>query len=156
MKILNFNVRKEKFNDYSLCIFMILFLCLDIQFPLFINNLIDTNVGYGMLILLGLSMFFYYKNPLVGLFALLVIFRILTNASSKTGRINIKKYVPSEKKKYTQMLKFNPEPYKFTQLEEEMVSNIENNYNTKEQNNENILPIFSSKLNSKYIGLELN
>ena len=54
------------------------------------------------------------------------------------------------------MLKFNPEPYKFTQLEEEMVSNIENNYNTKEQNNENILPIFSSKLNSKYIGLELN
>lgn len=151
MKLLTFNVKKEKFNEYSLCIFMILFLCLNIQLPLFINKLIDTDIGYLILIFFGICLFLKNNNPLVGLFGLLVIFRILNNASMKTGKKYIKKYVPSEKKKYKEMMKFNPDPYKFSELEEEMASNVENNYNLKEINNENVLPLFSSNLNSKLL-----
>ena len=144
MRFLTFKARKEQINEYFICIFLILLICIDFELPDNITNKIDSLFGYFIFSLFGFSMFFTYDNPLVGLLSLLFIFKLLSKCSKQTGNVYIKKHIPSEKKKYKEMMLFNPEPYEFNNLEEEMISNIKSEYNEREINNENVYLIFLS------------
>ena len=127
MDIFN-QLTKYKNSEMFLSILFIIFLVANIQTPTIINNLIQTNIGKIIIIILALSLF-AYTNPLLAILGLLVTYKIIHNNNGfNQETINsLYQYNPTEEKVWSP---FNSQNQFSYTLEQEIVNNMTtNNFN---------------------------
>lgn len=103
-----------------LSVLFIIYLIMGYKTPENIANVIDT--FYGKTIIFGMVLLmFFYGNPILAVLGLFVAFDLIRRSSMVTGIDALKKYQPSEEKKFSQFTALNQFPYT---LEQEVVSKM--------------------------------
>lgn len=129
MKILKSVIKTEQQHQLLLTVVFIIYILFDIQLPHVLANMVDSLTGNIVVALLALSLF-VYTTPMLGILGFIVAYIIVTRSSSKKGSVSNKKYIPSEKSKMSNFIKYN-EATEFSKyndypntLEEEMVAQM--------------------------------
>lgn len=112
--------KKQHMGELVLVILFIVYLILGLKTPEPIANIIDTLVGKIVIILIVIYLFMH-ANPILAVLALFVAFDLIRRSSAATGIDALKKYAPSEEKKFSQFTAFNQFPYT---LEQEVVAKM--------------------------------
>jgi hypothetical protein len=112
--------KKQHMGELVLVILFIVYLILGLKTPEPIANIIDTLVGKIVIILIVIYLFMH-ANPILAVLALFVAFDLMRRSSAATGFDALKKYAPSEEKKFSQFTAFNQFPYT---LEQEVVAKM--------------------------------
>ena len=105
-----------------LCALFIFYIATDIRMPLQLAEVIDNIYGKAIIIVLYgiLSM---YSSTILNVLGLIVAYKLITNASERTGTTAIDKYYPSETKKWSPYTPQHQFPYT---LEQEVVKKMTN------------------------------
>jgi hypothetical protein len=112
--------KKENMGQVILSVLFIIYLIMGYKTPENIANVIDT--FYGKTIIFGIVLLmFFYGNPILAVLGLFVAFDLIRRSSMVTGIDALKKYEPSEEKKFSQFTALNQFPYT---LEQEVVSKM--------------------------------
>lgn len=106
MKLLKKLIKTEKQHEMLLTALFILYILFDIQLPTVLANLVDSLTGNIVVALLALSVF-VYTNPIIGILAFIVAYLMVRRSSSASGSYAMKHYLPSEKTKQQDFLKYN-------------------------------------------------
>ena len=112
--------KKENMGQVILSVLFIIYLIMGYKTPENIANMIDTFYGKTIIFFMVLLMFFY-GNPILAVLGLFVAFDLIRRSSLVTGIDALKKYEPSEERKFTQFTALNQFPYT---LEQEVVSKM--------------------------------
>ena len=129
MKILKSVIKTEQQHQLLLTVVFIIYILFDIQLPHVLANMVDSLTGNIVVALLALSLF-VYTTPMLGILGFIVAYIMVTRSSSKKGSALNKKYIPSEKSKMNNFIKYN-EATEFSKyneyprtLEEDMVAQM--------------------------------
>ena len=98
----------------------VLYLIMGYQTPEPVANFVDTFYGKTIVFFFVLLLF-CYGHPILAVLGLLVAFDLIRRSSLTTGIDALKKWEPSEEKKYSQFTAFNQFPYT---LEQEVVAKM--------------------------------
>jgi len=107
--------KKEKL-EHIVILCMIIFIVFDMQVPYNLACAVDSTVG--RILLLGSAIGLLYVHTLVGVFALIFVYILITRSYKQSDDYNLKKYVPSQAKKDRYLSAINQFPMT---LEEEIV-----------------------------------
>jgi len=113
-------IKKENLGQTILSILFILYLIMGYKTPESIANVVDTMYG-KIIIFLAVILMFCYANPILAVLGLFVAFTLIRSSSAATGINALKKYEPSEERKFSQFSAWNQFPYT---LEQEVVSKM--------------------------------
>jgi hypothetical protein len=97
------------------------FIVLEIYPTSDIASLIDTPIGYVIVILFALYMMFYF-NPIIGVITLYVAYELIRRSSAVNNRLAMKAYTPTQEKKDVELNAMNPTQE--TTLEEELINTM--------------------------------
>jgi hypothetical protein len=81
---------------------------------------VDTLYGKVLVVLVALVLFLK-TNPILGILGFFVAYQLLGSSMVVTGTYGLEQYMPTEKKKYTEMTEYNQFPYT---LEQEIVKKM--------------------------------
>ena len=112
--------KKENMGQVILCILFIIYLIMGYKMPDSIANVIDTNYGKVIVVVMALILF-AYANPVLGVLGFFVAFDLISKSSVATGTYALERYVPTEAKKESQLNAMNQFPYT---LEQEVVKKM--------------------------------
>lgn len=112
--------KKENMGQVILSVLFIIYLIMGYKTPENIANVVDTFYGKTIILFIVLLMFFY-GNPILAVLGLFVAFDLIRRSSMVTGIDALKKYEPSEERKFSQFTALNQFPYT---LEQEVVSKM--------------------------------
>jgi len=112
--------KKGHTGELILAILFIIYLIMGYKTPEPIADMIDSLGGKIVLFIIVVYMFMN-SNPVVAVLALFVAFDMIRRSSVTTGVDALRKYAPSEQKKYSQFSAFNQFPYT---LEQEVVKKM--------------------------------
>lgn len=129
MKIANSVIKTEQQHQLFLTVVFIVYILFDIQLPSVLANMVNSLTGNIIVSLLALSLF-VYTNQVLGILGFIVAYLMVTRSSNKKGPHLVNKYIPSEKSKQKNLLKYN-EATEFSKyndypetLEQEMVEKM--------------------------------
>ena len=105
--------------EYTLVALLVLFIIFDVRIPKFAGHMIDTLLG--RVVVLGLAVGLLLVHPVLGAVAIIAGYLLVHRAEKETGNYQLRKFVPSEYTKQTQLSAFNQFP---VTLEEEMVKKM--------------------------------
>jgi hypothetical protein len=111
---------KKKMPQLGLSILFIIYLVMGYQMPEGVANAVDSTIGKIMVVLVAL-MLFAYSNPVLGVLALLVAYRLISSSAVRSGMAGLEAYYPTEAKKWSPFTPTNQFPYT---LEQEVVKNM--------------------------------
>mgnify|MGYP006143607129 CR=1 FL=1 len=129
MKILKSVIKTEQQHQLFLTIVFIIYILFDVQLPHVLANMIDSLTGNIVVSLLALSLFMY-TTPMLGILGFVVAYIMIARSSSKKGAPLNNNYIPSEKSKMKNLIKYNDasEFSKYNEypdtLEQEMVAKM--------------------------------
>ena len=83
-------------------------------------NVIDTIYGKVIIVLISIILFIY-ANPVLGVLGFFVAFDLIRKSTISTGSYALDKYMPTEKKKASNLSAYNQFPYT---LEQEVVKKM--------------------------------
>lgn len=106
MKFTKKVIKAEQQHQLLLTVLFIVYILFDIQLPTVLANMVDSLSGNIILALLALSIF-VYTNPILGILGFIVAYLMVHRSSKKTGSYAEKHYLPSEKSKQADFLKYN-------------------------------------------------
>ena len=118
-QVLN-KIKGETHEHTILILLLIIYILFDVTLPMFMVQIIDTDVGKAFLYLMSIYMFINV-NKVVGVLAFITAYTMIDRAGKQTGTFAIRNYLPSEEKKVLDFSKFNEYPYT---LEEEEVARM--------------------------------
>jgi hypothetical protein len=110
----------KNLGQLILSILFIIYLFSGTKLPSTVADLIDTLPGKVVVIIVAV-MLFYISNPILGVLGLIVAYQLIINSSVETGSSALDAYLPTEKKKATNMTALNQFPYT---LEQEVVKKM--------------------------------
>jgi len=113
-------IKKENLGQTILSILFILYLIMGYKTPESIANVVDTVYG-KIIVLLVVILMFCYANPILAVLGLFVAFTLIRSSSMATGIDALKRYEPTEERKFSQFSAWNQFPYT---LEQEVVSKM--------------------------------
>lgn len=108
---------RKNLGQLTLIILFFIYLIMGFKTPYGLAVLIDTIVGKVIIILIVIILF-AICNPILGILGFFVAYKLLLSSTIETGTYGKQNYVPSEEKKYAEMINHNQYPYT---LEQEMV-----------------------------------
>lgn len=108
-------LQKERM-EYTLVALLVLFIIFDVNVPYFVGTMVDSLLGRVVLVIVAVGLLF--RHPVLGAVALVAAYMLVHRAEKRTGNYQVRKFVPSEYTKNTQLNAFNQFP---VTLEEEMV-----------------------------------
>lgn len=111
---------KKNMPQLVLSVLFVVYLVMGYQMPDGVASAIDSTIGKVIVVLVAL-MLFAYSNPVLGVLALLVAYRLISSSSIKTGMAGLEAYYPTEAKKWSPFTPENQFPYT---LEQEVVKNM--------------------------------
>jgi hypothetical protein len=112
--------KKENVGQVVLILLFIIYLIMGYQTPEPLASAIDTIYGKVIIILIAISLFLY-ANPVLGVLGFFVAFDLIRRSTMTTGTYALEKYMPTEKKKATNLSYYNQFPYT---LEQEVVKKM--------------------------------
>lgn len=87
------------------------------EIPYSLAILIDSI--WGKVIVVGLAIILFAQtNPILGILGFFVAYKLIMSSSIESGNYGIQNYIPTEEKKYAEMINNNVYPYT---LEQEIV-----------------------------------
>jgi hypothetical protein len=111
---------KENMGQLVLIIFFIIYLIMGYRTPEPLAELIDTLLG--KIVVIGLAIYLLtITHPVLGVLGVFVAFDLIRRSSMTTGNHALDKYLPTERKKVTEMTAMNQFPYT---LEQEVVKKM--------------------------------
>lgn len=117
MKLLNSFKSLSPLEIVTIVVF-ILFIIFPFKLPSTLANMVDCPVGFVLLFIITIYMFFNV-NPVLGIVFIFVAYELLRRCSETTGKVAMLKYSPSQHNKDIELEKMNP-PREVT-LEEEVI-----------------------------------
>jgi len=120
MKFLKDLMKAEKKHSLVLELLFVIYIMFDIDTPLEVAKLVDTQLGNVIVMLLGLTMF-AAAGPIAGILGLLAAYTLIKRSNLKTGGILMQSENKAEEIKMTMLKKFNDFP---KTLEEEVVAEM--------------------------------
>lgn len=153
-KLKNMKTLKDLFNpknnlELMLFVIFIIYIVFNVNTPNFLVPLINNNLAYITIILVA----FYILmncNPILGVLAFIVAYTIIKRSSFSSPNYVMNNYIPSEKNKEDDLIRYNSNPN--PSLEEEIVSNmpvLNTNHNVDDDNS--VQPILDSSIDSNDI-----
>jgi hypothetical protein len=120
MKFFKDLMKAEKKHSLVLELLFVIYIIFDIDTPLELAKLVDTQLGNVVVALLGLTMF-AAAGPIAGILGLLVAYTLIKRSSLKTGGVLLQSENKAEEIKMDMLKKFNDFP---KSLEEEVVADM--------------------------------
>lgn len=120
MKSFNKLIKGLKQQDIVILVVFVIYVILEIKTPKPIAELSDNIYGNVAVIIVALT-FFIQNKPVVGIFGLVVAYIFVKRSSVGNGTYDMRRNLPSEKKKIQDFAKHNNFP---VTLEEEVVSKM--------------------------------
>ena len=120
MKLISDLLKEGKEHELLLIVIFIVYLLTGYKVPDFLAGVIDTTAGKVTVALLFASLFMCC-HPVLAVIGLIVAYELIRRSAFTTGSDALKKYMPSEEKKATQLNAMNQFPYT---LEQEMVKKM--------------------------------
>jgi len=117
---MDFLKNQKNIGESILAILFLIYLILGSKTPIFLAKGIDTLYGKAIVVIIALILF-VKTNPILGVLAFFVAYRLIQNSSFVTGTYGLEEYMPTEKKKHTEMTEYNQFPYT---LEQEIVKKM--------------------------------
>ena len=112
--------KKENMGQNVLAVLFVIYLIMGYKTPAPVANMIDTMWGKIIVITIALLLF-AYANPVLGVLGIFVAFDLIKRSTISTGNYALSKYLPTEKKKMTELTAYNQFPYT---LEKEVVKKM--------------------------------
>jgi hypothetical protein len=103
-----------------LLVLFIIYFVLGLDIPSPVANVIDTTMG-KIVVVVSAIILFAYSNPILGVIGLIIAFDLIQRSSVSTGTHALANYVPTEKKKASNLSAMNQYPYT---LEQEVVKQM--------------------------------
>ena len=153
-KLKNVNNFKHLFNpknnlELMLFVIFIIYIVFNVNTPNFLVPLINNNLAFILIIIVA----FYILmncNPILGVLAFIVAYTIIKRSSFSSPNYIMNNYIPSEKNKEDDLIRYNSNPN--PSLEEEIVSKmpiLDTNINVAHDNS--VQPILDSSIDSNDI-----
>ncbi len=114
-------INSLKTMDIGLLVLYFAFIVMDIYPSSDIASLIDTPIGYVIVIIFALYMLMYF-NPIVGVISVYAAYELIKRSSSINNRVALQKYTPTQEKKDREMAAMNP--VVASTLEEELINSM--------------------------------
>jgi hypothetical protein len=111
---------RENLGQLILCILFIVYLILGAKVPSSLASVIDTVYGKVIIVVIAIILFIN-SNPILGIIGFVVAFELLRRSTISTGSDALEKYLPTEKKKTSQLNAMNQFPYT---LEQEIIKKM--------------------------------
>jgi hypothetical protein len=111
---------KGNIGQMVLAILFVVYLIMDYKTPEPIAGFVDSMPGKITVILIALSLF-VFTNPLLAVIGLFVAYELILRSSKSTGTYALAHYLPTEKKKASNLTVYNQFPYT---LEQEVVQKM--------------------------------
>jgi len=108
---------RKNLGQLTLIILFFIYLIMGYKTPHSLAVLIDTILGKIFVILIAFILF-AICNPILGILAFFVAYKLLMSSTMETGSYGKLHYIPTEEKKYADMINNNQFPYT---LEQEMI-----------------------------------
>ena len=99
---------RGKEHHYVLAALLAIFVVFPISLPQIVAEMVNTLVGRIVIILLALNLFL--AHPMVGAIGVLAAYELIKRAESTTINQPSNRFIPSEKKKTSNMSKYNQFP----------------------------------------------
>ena len=112
--------KKQHMGQVILLILFIIYLIMGYKTPDSLANLIDNVYGKVFVIVIALLLF-STSNPILGIVGFIVAYELIRRSVVKTGTYALNNYMPTEKKKASNLTAFNQFPYT---LEQEIVKKM--------------------------------
>ena len=112
--------KKQHMGQVILLILFIIYLIMGYKTPDSLANLIDNVYGKVFVIVIALLLF-SNSNPILGIVGFIVAYELIRRSEVKTGTYALNNYMPTEKKKASNLTAFNQFPYT---LEQEIVKKM--------------------------------
>ena len=93
--------KKEHMGQSILCLLFVLYLIMGYKTPENIANWVDTFYGKTLIFFIVILLF-CYANPVLAVLGFFVAFELIRRSSIATGLNSLKKYEPTEEKKFSQ------------------------------------------------------
>jgi hypothetical protein len=108
---------KKNLGQLTLIILFLIYLIMGYNIPYSLAVLIDS--VWGKVIVVGLAIIlFAQSNPILGILGFFVAYKLIMSSTIESGNYGIQNYIPTEEKKYAEMINNNVYPYT---LEQEIV-----------------------------------
>jgi hypothetical protein len=108
---------KKNLGQLTLVVLFFIYLIMGYKIPYSLAVLIDTILGKVIVIGLAIILFAQF-NPILGILGFFVAYKLIMSSTIETGNYGIQNYIPTEEKKYAEMINNNVYPYT---LEQEIV-----------------------------------
>jgi len=113
----NMLFEKKNMGQLTLIILFFIYLIMGYEIPYSLAILIDSI--WGKVIVVGLAIILFAQtNPILGILGFFVAYKLIMSSSIESGNYGIQNYIPTEEKKYAEMINNNVYPYT---LEQEIV-----------------------------------
>lgn len=112
-------MNKNKMLDYTVIVFMLVYIFTNVETPKMIAECIDNKVSHILLYGLAISCLFY--NPVLAGVLFVFVFQLISRSEKQTGTFQKREYLPSEYTKNKELNAFNQFP---ETLEEEIINNM--------------------------------
>jgi len=105
-----FTIQKKEYIYYLLAAVLCLFNVMPVHIPNEVASLVDTLVGKVVVVVIALNLFF--AHPVVGAIGIIAAYELIKRSEGKGSRVPaaLKKYVPSEAKKTSNLSRVNQFP----------------------------------------------
>ena len=110
-------VNKER-TEYVAIFLMVLFIITETTLPKPLALLVDTIPGRVLFISIAIALL--YVHRVLGVIALIFVYTLISRSERKTGRYQMRKFIPTQAKKDKYLSTINQFP---TTLEEEQIQN---------------------------------
>jgi hypothetical protein len=108
---------KKNLGQLTLIILFLIYLIMGYNIPYSLAVLIDSVLG--KVIVVGLAIILFAQcNPILGILGFFVAYKLIMSSTIESGNYGIQNYIPTEEKKYAEMINNNVYPYT---LEQEIV-----------------------------------
>ena len=106
MKNINKLMKGVEKNQVLLAVLFVVYILFDIETPDVLANYIDTMSGNIVVCLLALAVF-VNTNAVIGMLAIVVAYMLIERSKHTTGSVAIDQYIPSEKQRSDEFIKYN-------------------------------------------------
>ena len=106
MKNLNKLMKGVEKNQVVLSVLFVVYILFDIETPDVLAKYIDTMSGNIIVCLLALVVF-VKTNAVIGMLAIVVAYMLIERSTHTTGSVAIHQYLPSEKQRSDEFIKYN-------------------------------------------------
>ena len=111
---------KKNIGESILAVLFLIYLILGYKTPHMLAGWVDSLYGKVVVVLVAIILFLK-TNPILGILGFFVAYHLISSSSEVTGTFGLEEYLPTEKKKYSEMTEYNQFPYT---LEQEVVKKM--------------------------------